>query len=67
MMVMCSLTLWKPERSSWIRRHHMRDECQQVVLYNYMNSNEIAGRFMYTYDNVTMEEIPPQLSPGEKL
>ena len=25
------------------------------------------GRFMYKYDDVTMEQIPPQLGPGEKL
>jgi hypothetical protein len=66
-MVMSGLTLWKPKRSSWIRWHHMRGECQQVVLCNSMNLNEIVSRFMYTYDDVTMEQIPPQLSPKEKL
>jgi len=45
----------------------MRGECQQAVLYNFMNSNTIGGRFMYTYDDMTMEQIPPQLGPGEKL
>jgi hypothetical protein len=67
MTVMSSLMLWKPKRSSWIRWHCMRGECQQVVLCNSVNLNKIVNRFMYMYDDVTMEQIPLQLGPGEKL
>jgi hypothetical protein len=43
----------------------MRSEFKSVCATMFMKHN--ICRFMYMYDDVTMEPIPPQLAPSEKL
>jgi len=44
MMVTSGLTLWKPKEVLGSDGIILRGECQQAVLYNFMNSNTIGGR-----------------------
>jgi hypothetical protein len=65
MMAMSGQMLWRQERNSWMIWQNMRSEFKSVCATIFTKHN--ICRFMYTYDDVTMEPIPPQLAPGEKL